>query len=49
MAESGTIKNNTPVILGKKIYQAAGFKILDHAPVAMEKNDRVACAALDIM
>jgi len=49
MAESGTIKNNNPVIFGKKIYQTAGFKILDHASIAVEKNHRVACPALDIM
>ena len=49
MTESGTIENNNPVILGKEIDQAAGFKVLYHAPVAVEKNHRVACAALDIM
>jgi hypothetical protein len=49
MAESRTIKNDNPVIFGKEIYQAAGFKILDHAPVAVEKNHRGACATLNIM
>jgi hypothetical protein len=49
VTESGTIKHYNPVIFGKKIYQATGFKILDHAPIAVEKNHRVACPALDIM
>jgi hypothetical protein len=49
MAESGTIKDNNPIIFGKETDQAAGFKILDHAPIAVEKNHRVACAAFDIM
>ena len=49
MAETRTIKNDNPVIFSKEIYQIAGFKVLDHAPIAMDKNHRVACAALDIM
>ena len=49
MAETGTIKNDNPVILGREIDQTAGFKVLDHAPIAVEQNHRVACAALDIM
>jgi hypothetical protein len=38
--EARTVKNDDPVILGSKIDQAAGFKILYHAAVAVQKHQR---------
>ena len=42
MAEAGAVENDDPVVLGGKINQTAGFKILDHAAVAVQKNQRFA-------
>jgi hypothetical protein len=49
MAEPGTIENDNPVILGNKIDQTAGFKILDHASVAVQKDYGIACATFHIV
>jgi hypothetical protein len=41
VAESGSVENNDPVILGSEINQTAGFEILDHAAVAVKENQRI--------
>src|SRR5665213_1220719 len=37
------------MVLGDEIDEAATFEVLDHAAVAVQKYDGIACAALDIM
>lgn len=49
VAESGTVENDDPVIPGREIDQTAGFEILDHAAVAVKKNQRLARAPLDVV
>jgi hypothetical protein len=49
MAEAGAIENDDPVILGSEVDQTAGFEVLDHASVAMQKHHRVACAPFDVV
>ena len=49
MAEAGAIENNDPVILGSEFDQTAGFDVLYHASVAMQKHHRVACASFDVV
>jgi hypothetical protein len=49
MAEAGAIENDDPVILGSEVDQTAGFEVLYHAPVAMQKHHRVACASFDVV
>jgi hypothetical protein len=49
VAEAGAVENDDPVIFCSEINQTAGFEILDHAAVAMKKNQRVAFAAFDVM
>ena len=49
MAEAGAIEYDDPVILSREIDQTAGFKVLYHAPVTMQKHHRVACASFDVV
>jgi hypothetical protein len=49
VAESGTVENDDPVVLGSEINQTAGFEILDHAAVAVKKNQRLAGAPLNVV
>ena len=49
VAEAGTVENDDTVISGGQIDQTAGFKILDHAAIAVKKNQRFARAPLDVV
>src|ERR1700709_322585 len=49
VAISRAIKNDDPVILGSQFNQTARLEILDHAAVAVEKNQRSARAALQVV
>ena len=49
MSKSRTVEYDYPVILGREIDQAARFEILDHAAVAVERNQRPAIAALHVV
>ena len=49
MAEAGAIEDDDPMILGSEVDQTAGFEVLYHAPVAMQKYHRVACASFDVV
>jgi hypothetical protein len=49
VAVPGAIEHDDPVIFGSQFDQAARFKILDHAAVTMEKNQRSARAALHVV
>ena len=49
MPETGPVKYDDPVILRSEIDQTARFEVLDHAPVAMQKHYRVACASFDVV
>jgi hypothetical protein len=40
MAEARTIENDDAIVLGGQINQTAGFKILDHAAVAVQQDQR---------
>ena len=45
----GRSKTMTLVVFGRKIDQTAGFEILDHAAVAVKKNQRLARAPFNIV
>ena len=49
MTEAGAIKNDDPVILGSEVDQTAGFEVLYHASVAVQKHHRVTCASFDVV
>jgi hypothetical protein len=49
VAKAGTVENNDAIILRSPIDQATGFKILDHAAVAVEKDQRFPCSTLDVV
>jgi hypothetical protein len=49
MAEAWAIKHDDAMILSSEVNQAAAFEILNHAAVAMQQDDRVACAPFDKM
>jgi hypothetical protein len=38
MAKSGTIKAQHTIALGEELYQPANAEVLNHRPVAVEKN-----------
>jgi len=38
MAKSGTIKAQYMIALGEKIYKAANDEVLNHRPIAVEKD-----------
>ena len=49
VAEAWAIENDDPIILGGKVDQTAGFEILDHASVTVQKHDGIACATFDVV
>jgi hypothetical protein len=49
VAKAGTVDDNDPVVLGSKIDQSAGFEVLDHAAVAMQKHQRLAGASFHVV
>ena len=49
MAETGTVENDDPVVLGSKIDQSAGFEILNHAAVTVQKHERIPCTTLNVV
>src|SRR6185437_3899301 len=49
MSKSRTVEHDDPVILGRQIDQTARFEILDHAAIAVKKNQRPAIAAFHVM
>src|SRR4051812_13142032 len=49
VAKPRTIEGNDPIIFGSPCDQPAGYEVLDHAAVAMEKQQRSAGAALDVV
>jgi hypothetical protein len=49
VAKAGTVENDDSVAFGRQIDQPARLKILDHAAVAVEKDQRFACATFDIV
>lgn len=49
VAEAGPIEDDNPVVLGSKTDQTAGFEVLNHAAVAVQKNQRVTRASLNVV
>ena len=49
MAEPRAIEYDDAVVFGSKIDEAAGFKVLDHASIAVQKHKRITRAALNVM
>jgi hypothetical protein len=49
VAKAGTVEYDNPEVLGSEINQTAGLEILDHAAIAMQKNQRFARTALDVV
>jgi hypothetical protein len=49
MSKSRTVEHDYPVILGREINQTARLEILDHAAIAVKKNQRPAVAAFHIV
>jgi hypothetical protein len=49
VAKSRTIENDNPVVPGSGINQTAGFEILDHAAIAVEKNERLTQAPFNVV
>jgi len=48
VAEARSIENDDPIVLGGQIDQTTGFEILDHAAVAVQKDQRLARAPFDV-
>jgi hypothetical protein len=49
VAKTGTVENDDPMVLGGQIDQSARLEILDHAPVAMKKDQWFASSTLDVV
>ena len=49
VAETGTVENDNPVILGSEVDQTTGVEVLDHASVAVKKNHRSARTSFHIV
>jgi hypothetical protein len=49
VAEAWAIENDDPKILGGEVDQAAGFEILDHASVTVQKHYGIARATFDVV
>jgi hypothetical protein len=49
VAKAGPVKHNHPVIFGGQMNQSTGLKVFDHAPIAVQQDQRPACSSIDIM
>src|SRR5690349_15672114 len=49
MSEARAIEHNRPIRFGCQIDQTARFEVLDHAAIAMKKNERPAATTLHIV
>ncbi len=49
MPESGSVERDYAVLLRRQIKQAAGLKVFDHAPVAVQQDQRGSCPPLDVV
>src|SRR4249920_4025780 len=49
MAKPGPVENDDPVVFCCEVNQTAGFEILDHAAIAVKKNQRFARAPLNVV
>ena len=49
VAISGPVENDYPILPGGLVEEAARLEILNHAAVAVQQNERLALAALDIV
>jgi hypothetical protein len=49
MSKARPVKRNHAVFLRRLVEQTAGFEIFDHAPVAMEQNQRNASSPIDVV
>jgi hypothetical protein len=49
VAKAGAVENDDPMVRGGQIDQSARLKILDHTSVAVKKDQRFPCSALDVV
>ena len=49
MAEAWPVEGEDPVVTRSKIEDAADLVVFDHGTIAVQKNDRWAVAALEVM
>ena len=49
VAKSRTVDRDHAVVFGGQINQAAGLKVFDHAPVAVQQDQRGSCPAVDVV
>ena len=49
VAESGPVDDDDPVVLGGQVDQSAGFEVLDHAAVAVQKHQRLAGTSFHVV
>ena len=49
MAKARAIKRNHAIFLRGQINQAAGLEVLDHAPIAVQEDQRRSCSPLDVV
>jgi hypothetical protein len=49
VAKPGSIKNDDPIVSGGQIDQSARVKILNHAAIAVKKDERFARASFHVM
>src|SRR6185312_5469566 len=49
VTKAGSVENNHAMLLRQQLHESAGLKILDHAAVAMEQDNRTPRAVIEIV